>query len=315
MAIQPELQNFTDDPEFQAASSREANVTLDEPDDPDLIRANAFEWLAQAEPSSIHAVVTDPPYGLVEYQSDQLDKRRAGKGGVWRIPPSFDGAQRSPVPRFTVLTTEEEARLEGFFTRLAPLLMRVLVPGAHIFVATNPLLSHHVYGPMLEAGFEKRGEIVRIVKTLRGGDRPKGAHEEFADVSVMPRSGWEPWGLFRKPLEGRVQDNLRRWGTGGLRRISDGQPFWDVIVCPPASKKEKEIAPHPSLKPQRLMRQLARAALPLGTGTILDPFMGSGSTIAAARAVGLNAVGIEASDEYHAMACRAIPLLTALKDD
>ena len=43
--------------------------------------------------------------------------------------------------------------------------------------------------------------------------------------------------------------------------------------------------------------------------------MGSGSTIAAARAVGLNAVGIEASDEYHAMACRAIPLLTALKDD
>ena len=314
MAIQPQFHSFIDNSGRPSTEAQGIPVAADE-SDPDLIRADAFEWLAAAEPASIHAVVTDPPYGLVEYRSDQLDKRRDGKGGVWRIPPSFDGAQRSPLPRFTVLTPAEESRLTEFFTRLAPLLMRALVPGAHIFIATNPLLSHHVYGPMVGAGFEKRGEIVRIVKTLRGGDRPKGAHEEFPDVSVMPRSGWEPWGLFRKPLDGRVQDNLRRWGTGGLRRISDEQPFWDVIVSPPATKAEREIAPHPSLKPQRLMRQLVRAALPLGTGTILDPFMGSGSTIAAARAGGLHAVGIEASNEYYAMACRGVSLLSALEDD
>lgn len=314
MAIQPELQNFANHSDLLPTSGRRADAVADEYD-PDLVRADAFEWLAAAEPASIHAVVTDPPYGLVEYRSDQLDKRRNGAGGVWRIPPSFDGAQRSPLPRFTVLTPAEAAELQQFFSRLAPLLMRALVPGAHVFIATNPLLSHHVYGPMLDAGFEKRGEIVRIVKTLRGGDRPKGAHEEFPDVSVMPRSGWEPWGLFRKPVEGRVQDNLRRWGTGGLRRISDEQPFWDVIVCPPASKTERDIAPHPSLKPQRLMRQLTRAALPLETGIILDPFMGSGSTIAAARAMGLRAVGIEALPEYHSMACSAVPLLARLHDD
>ena len=316
--MQPELRHSADASDVAApvaAPAGNASTASHEATDEDLIRADALEWLAAAEPASIHAVVTDPPYGLVEYQPDQLDKRKNGSGGVWRIPPRFDGAQRSPVPRFTVLTPAEEARLRQFFSQLAPLLMQVLVPGAHVFVATNPLLSHHVYEPMLATGFEKRGEIVRIVKTLRGGDRPKGAHEEFPDVSVMPRSGWEPWGLFRKPIEGRVQDNLRRWGVGGLRRISDEQPFWDVIVCPPASKVERAIAPHPSLKPQRLMRQLTRAALPLGTGTILDPFMGSGSTIAAARAVGLHAVGIEASSEYHAMALRAVPLLTRLKDD
>lgn len=314
MAMQPELQNFAE-ADNAVAPAADGLTAPDEASDADLILADAFEWLATAEPASIHAVVTDPPYGLVEYQPDQLVKRKNGSGGVWRIPPSFDGAKRSPAPRFTVLTPAEEADLQQFFARFAQLLMPALVPGAHVFIATNPLLSHRVYGPMMAAGFEKRGEIVRIVKTLRGGDRPKGAHEVFPNVSVMPRSGWEPWGLFRKPVEGRVQDNLRRWGVGGLRRISDEQPFWDVIVCPPATKAERAIAPHPSLKPQRLMCQLTRAALPLDTGTILDPFMGSGSTIAAARANGLHAVGIEASPEYHAMAQRAVPLLAQWKDD
>lgn len=313
MAIQPELDNFTDTLEPTGQTTDGLSDTAADIET-DLILADAFDWLEKAEPSSIHAVVTDPPYGLVEYRSDQLHKRQTGTGGVWRIPPSFDGARRSPVPRFTVLTPGDEEELERFFTRLATLLIKVLVPGAHVFIATNPLLSHHVYGPMLSSGFEKRGEIVRIVKTLRGGDRPKGAHEEYPDVSVMPRSGWEPWGLFRKPVEGRVQDNLRRWGAGGLRRISEEQPFWDVIVCPPAGKTEREIAPHPSLKPQRLMRQLTRAALPMGTGTILDPFMGSGSTVAAAWANGLQAIGLESEPEYHALAQRAVPLLANLKD-
>jgi DNA modification methylase len=277
-----------------------------------LFNADAFEWLARAAPRSIHAVVTDPPYGLVEYTSAQLEKRKNGNGGVWRIPPSFDGCRRSPLPRFTVLTADDRQRLRSFFDRLARMLLPALVPGAHVFLATNPLVSHLVYEPFLARGFEKRGEIIRVVHTLRGGDRPKNAHEEFPQVSVMPKSCWEPWGLFRKPCEGRVQDNLRKWKTGGLRRISDREPFRDLVRCAPARGEERRIAPHPSLKPQALLRQLVVASLPLGEGTILDPFMGSGSTIAAASACGLASVGLEANPEYFAMAQRAVPKLVRL---
>jgi site-specific DNA-methyltransferase (adenine-specific) len=250
---------------------------------------------------------------LVEYSSEELEKKRKGKGGVWRIPPSFDGCERSPLPRFTVLSEEDRRSLEHFFRELAESLMRVLVPGAPVFIATNPLVSHHVYAPFLHAGFEKRGEIIRLVQTLRGGDRPKNAHEEFSGVSVMPRSCWEPWGLFRKPCEGRVQDNLRKWRTGGLRRKSDHEPFKDVIAANPARPKEREIAPHPSLKPQLLMRQLVMASLPLGEGVILDPFMGSGSTIAAAQVCGLRSIGLEANAEFFELARRAVPLLARIK--
>jgi site-specific DNA-methyltransferase (adenine-specific) len=192
-------------------------------------------------------------------------------------------------------------------------LMPALVPGAHVFIATNPLVSHLVYLPLIRAGFEKRGEIIRVVQTLRGGDRPKNAHREFSEISVMPRSCWEPWGLFRKPCERRVQDNLRKWNTGGLRRISPDAPFRDLIISSPTRGAEHRLAPHPSLKPQHFLRQLVRAALPLGEGVVLDPFMGSGSTIAACAALGLRAIGLEIDPNYFAMAQRSIPRLAALK--
>ena len=191
--------------------------------------------------------------------------------------------------------------------------MPVRVPGAHVFVATNPLVSHFVYEPFIAAGFEKRGEVIRTMHTLRGGDRPKGAHREFDDVTVMPKSCWEPWGLFRKPCEGRVQDNLRTWGAGGLRRISAEAPFRDLISSRPARGEERKIAPHPSLKPQHFLRQIVTAALPLGSGVILDPFMGSGSTVAAASACGLSSIGLDSNLKYFALARRAIPLLAALE--
>ncbi len=181
---------------------------------------DCFEWLARQDDHSIHAVVTDPPYGLHEYTPEQQAKLRNGKGGVWRIPPSFDGTKRSPLPRFTTLTADQLEELREFFRLFGRALLPKLTPGANVVVASNPLLSHIVADGLSQSGLERRGELVRLVMTLRGGDRPKAAHEEFSQVSVMPRSMWEPWLIYRKPLEGRAQDNLRKWQTGGFRRPS-----------------------------------------------------------------------------------------------
>ncbi len=278
-----------------------------------LFNADCFDWLAAREPLSIEAVVTDPPYGLVEYSEKEQKKLRAGRGGVWRLPPSFDGHQRAPLPRFTTLTQNDLDALVVFFGKWARLLMPVLVPGAHVVVATNPLLSHLVSSALAGAGLERRGEIIRLVMTMRGGDRPKNAHLEFPDVSVMPRSMYEPWVVFRKPLEGRVQDNLRKWKTGGFRRPEPNKPFADVVVSSPTRSRERAIAPHPSLKPQAFLRQIVRAVLPLGEGTVLDPFAGSGSTLAAAEAVGYAGIGVELDAAYVVTARSAIAALAKLR--
>src|SRR5690606_31503478 len=178
---------------------------------------------------------------------------------------------------------------------------------------SNPLLDHVVAMALYRSGLESRGSGVRLTMTMRGGDRPKNAHEEFRDVTVMPRSMWEPWLLFREPLEGRVQDNLRKWRTGGLRRISDKQPFGDVIRSHPTRAAERKLAPHPSLKPQSFLRPIVRAMLPFGEGVILDPFAGSGSTLAAANAVGYTSIGIELDSHYVEMAIDAVPKLTSFE--
>ncbi len=282
-----------------------------------LVRDECLSWFERQPANSLHAVVTDPPYGLVEYSDLEQERLRSGRGGIWRIPPSFDGAKRAPLPRFTVLKPTDLAALEQFFIAWATRLLPILVPGANVVVASNPLLSYLVSSALSRAGLERRGEIVRLVMTMRGGDRPKAAHVEFSDVSVMPRSMWEPWLVFRKPVDGRVQDNLRKWGTGGFRRISAERPFGDVIVSAPTRTAERALAQHPSLKPQAFLRQLVRGVLPLGKGIVLDPFAGSGSTLAACEAVGYESVGVERDRKYFDLAIEAIPKLSkmAMKPD
>ena len=225
------------------------------------------------------------------------------------MPPSFDGHVRSPLPRFTTLTSEQLRSIRTFFFVWTRLLTPKLVPGAHVVVASNPLVSYLVSAALSEGGLERRGEIMRLTMTLRGGDRPKAAHEEFPEVSVMPRSMWEPWIVYRKPIEGRVQDNLRKWKTGGFRRPCRDKPFGDVITSAPTRKAERNLAPHPSLKPQSFLRYLVRSVLPVGEGTILDPFAGAGSTLAASEAVGYPSIGVERDGLYFDMAREAIPRL------
>ena len=279
-----------------------------------IIHADCFEWMEHLPEESLHAIVTDPPYGVKEYDFDQLEKRTNGNGGIWRIPPSFDGHQRSPLPRFTALNYAERSRMQDYFCQWAKLALRILRPGGHVFLASNTFLSQIVFTSIIDAGFEFRSQIVRLVKTLRGGDRPKNAEKEFPDVCTLPRGCYEPWGIFRKPIPNgmKVSDCLKVFQTGGLRRKPNGNPPEDVIESERTPQNERKIANHPSLKPQSFLRQTVYASLPLGEGIIVDPFMGSGSTVAAAEAVGYSCIGLERYKEYYMMSQQAIPKLSQL---
>jgi len=282
-----------------------------------LLHADCLEWLTRIPENSLHGLVTDPPYGVKEYEIDQLEKRTNGIGGIWRIPPSFDGSVRQPLPRFTALNDRERAQLRRFFVEWSKAAVHALRPGGHVFIATNSFLCQLVYGALVEGGLEFRGQFIRIVRTLRGGDRPKNAEEEFPHVCSLPRGGYEPWGILRKPIPSgmKVSDCLRKFETGGLRRLPEDVPFSDIWESGRTPRAEREIADHPSLKPQALLRELVRAVLPLGKGIVCDPFMGSGSTVAAAEALGYSCIGVEKFATYFELAAKVIKPLSLVSVD
>lgn len=279
----------------------------------ELFHADCLDWLRERPADSLHAVCTDPPYGLLEFTEKEITKLRAGRGGVWRLPPTIGGSRRDPLPRFTVLTAAQKDQLRVYFREWGSLLLPALVPGSHVCVAGHPMLQPLVQVAMADAGFEIRPALMRLYFSFRGGDRPKNAEREFPEVCVTPKGAYEPWMLFRKPISERtVAENLRRWNTGGLRRLAAERPLPDAIPSGRTPDREAAISDHPCLKPQHFMRILVRALLPLGEGLICDPFMGSGSTIAAAEAVGYKSVGVEIDERYFGLAKEAIPRLSTL---
>lgn len=75
----------------------------------------------------------------------------------------------------------------------------------------------------------------------------------------------------------------------------------DVITCP--NSQEPAGTGHPTTKPTSLMRQLIAR---LGDGGVLDPFMGSGTTLRAAMDLGRQAIGIEIEERYCEIAAKRL---------
>jgi site-specific DNA-methyltransferase (adenine-specific) len=152
-----------------------------------LLHADAFEWLSRVPENSLHAIVTDPPYGVKEYNLDQIEKRENGNGGIWRIPPSFDGHIRAPLPRFTALNQKESSLIRDFFTEWAKVAAHALRPGAHVFIASNSFLS--------QLGSRSRpcGNAGLHSHAPPGTGRPASSLTSSADPASLPRRPWTGW--------------------------------------------------------------------------------------------------------------------------
>lgn len=87
-------------------------------------------------------------------------------------------------------------------------------------------------------------------------------------------------------------------GDGGPAIAASSGGASRFFYCAKISSSERgHDNKHPTVKPQKLMRYLARLVTPPG-GTMLDPFMGSGSTGLAAKSEGFGFIGIEREQEY-----------------
>ena len=166
-----------------------------------------------------------------------------------------------------------------------------------------------------------------------GNSGMKAEGSQFADAdprgrfpaNVMHNGLEEEWAkFFYCPKTSKAEKNKgldsfeakpMAWGNQAKAELKRGNLDWKGNQGDGTkhNKVSMRVNTHPTVKPQELMKYLCRMVTPKG-GTVLDPFMGSGSTGCAAKDEGFNFIGIEKEKEYFDIADARIKVTSPLSE-
>lgn len=154
--------------------------------------------------NSIDACVTDPPYSLVS-----IVKRFGKEGSALAKSNGASGVYRRASAGFMgkAWDTGEVSFNPEFWSDV----VRVLKPGAHLVAFGGTRSFHRLVCAIEDGGFEVRDQIGWAF----GSGFPK-SHNLPGGLGTALKPAWEPICLARKPLDGTVAENVRKWGTGAL---------------------------------------------------------------------------------------------------
>ena len=159
-----------------------------------------------------------------------------------------------------------------------------------------------------------------------GGINIDGCRNELRfPANVMHNGLEEEWAkFFYCPKTSKAEKNKgldsfeakpMAWGNQAKAELKRGNLDWKGNQGDGTkhNKVSMRVNTHPTVKPQELMKYLCRMVTPKG-GTVLDPFMGSGSTGCAAKDEGFNFIGIEKEKEYFDIADARIKVTSPLSE-
>lgn len=241
-----------------------------------LYRGDALAVLRELGTASVHACLTDPPYGE---RVASWDGRRCREWYVDWIRQ----VHRVVVPSGPILTFAPRRRLDVIMTALRE------VRGDESDQPIQTMAWMHRQGFQPTAGF-LRPEHEAIV--ISGLVRP-----EADEVRAARRA------LERREIEcpacgARIDQSPNSAHPVGL--------VGGTVFSAPRNKP-REATGHPTQKPEAVIRYLVALVSEPGD-TIIDPFAGSGTTLVAARAIGRKAIGIERSVRTCGIALRRCQL-------
>lgn len=308
-----------------------ANPWLDQ-----LINADVLETLPLMPPAWIDAVITDPPYFLDKLDNEWTPERTARrvykKQTVHNLPPGmkFDPAQGR--------------RFYEWYIEVSRELFRVLKPGGFFFSFSSPRLYHRMACAVEDAGFHIRDcfmwlytqsqpkamSLQRFVDRMPMGEAEKAAIKSRLKHWKTPqlKSCFEPILVAQKPCDGTFLDNMLKHQTGLFNteaRIGAEMFPANVLVVEgveetlnkyflipkPTAEERGSYNSHQTVKPLALCEYLIQLCTVAGA-VVLDPFLGSGTTIVAARNLGRRYVGIDINPEYVEIAHRRLQELLLL---
>lgn len=271
----------------------------------DLYTGDCMDVLPRFDAGSVHLVVTDPPYFLDGFD----DRWTKGKGG-----PRGTGAVGG-LPPGMKFSVNQGPNLQSFLRPIADELYRVLKPGGFLLMFSAGRLYHRVATAVEDAGFEirdqyawryhgkaqfkafKQDHFVRQRTDISDSEKDKIIATLDGRRTPQLRQQHEPIVCAQKPREGTFVNNwlTHRTGLIDAGATLDGKSPSTIMTVEKQSKPQE--IDHMTPKPVQLCAHLIRLFSEKGQ-TVLDPFVGSGSTCVAAQSEGRRSIGIDVNPDY-----------------
>lgn len=216
------------------------------------------------------------------------------------------------LPRVDAVITdppyEEECHGEGrrLLGRDMAVGVRRIQPAALSFDAMTPELRNEVAGLMVDecSGWILvfcQAEAVSIWREVleRAGSKYRRAMVWIKPDSAPQLSGDRPAQGYESIVASWSGKGRSEWNGGGKRGV------FTYCKSDPGYGHGGRENDHETRKPLALMNELV-GLFSNGSQTILDPFMGSGTTLVAAKNLGRKAIGIEIEERYCEIAAKRL---------
>lgn len=278
-------------------------------------QGDAVQSLARIGDGCADLVLTDPPY-FIDGMDGEWDRRRLGGKSakarvVGRLPVGmkFDRAQGE--------------RLGAFLDPVFLECLRVLKPGGFLVSFGQARLYHHTAMAAERAGFEVRdmfgwtyeGQAKAFSQEHFVKRMHKSASEKAAILAALGgrktpqvKPMIEPMVFGQKPRTGTFIENWLAHGVGLIDtgNAYDGRFPGNLMEAGKPSAEEKGAGnDHLTVKPQKVLQHLIRLLTREGA-LVIDPFLGSGSTLVACVATGRRGIGIEKDREHAVISVRRV---------
>ena len=240
----------------------------------ELYLGDCLEILKEIPDSSVDIIYADPPYGL------------AKKNGLgWKyskhitLQETWDIFKKDDLFKFNLDWISES--------------LRTLKSGGSFWVSGS---FHNIY----QIGFILQQLSVKINNSIVWFKR--NAQPNITCRMFTESTEHLIWGV--------KNDSRERWTFNyeEMKRMNNGKQMRNVWEIPLTPKKEKEFGEHPTQKPIALLERIILSSSKEGD-TILDPFLGSGTTSVVAESLKRNSIGIEKNTEYYEIAKKRIDFM------